>query len=125
MNTDIADLALCKELYTLSEWSDTHHYYLGDEILSRSPRQSDLHPPTLTENDCAPAYNLGYLLRKLPPKTEIVRALDTKYFAIHRIWTAQGVDQIEYISKADTPENAAANLCIELFQQKILIRGKA
>ena len=61
---------LCKAVYIMTGWSDTDSYFLGEEIIHRTPRQSDLHPPTLTEDDCSPRYTSDYLLEKLPKRIE-------------------------------------------------------
>lgn len=63
-------------------------------------------------------YSLGYLLRKLPGVK--LEQIDKDY------WNAQtsyddGTEIPDYKScDADTPEDAAALLCIELFKQGVL-----
>ena len=103
-----ASLELCKELYELSGWVDTeicHHEYEDGNTLP------------ITHN---PAYDLGYLLRKLP--SGVFLAKGKRY----RIWnddtnnyTWAGSEKLDPID-ADTPEDAACKLAIELFKEGVL-----
>ena len=92
------------ELYKLSGWETS---------------EDKIHGPM----NC-PEYPLGYLLRKLPTKYNN-EALEL--FVIGNRWTCQyddgGIEDNEYpTAKADTPEDAACKLAIELFKQGILVR---
>jgi hypothetical protein len=62
-----------------------------------------------------PAYDLGYLLRKLPQPYSIMA------YSTGRLVAVQG----EVTATADTPEDAAAKLAIELFKQGILTRSES
>ena len=91
MNT--ASLELCKELFELSGWDGTayeHELLNGKHYTRTLPVKEMTH---FDQNTYIPAYDLGYLLRKLPPS----------------------------IQRADTPEDAASKLAIELFKQKRVI----
>lgn len=97
-----ASLELCKELYRVSG-----HTWLTED-----------HRP---EYVAAPAYDLGYLLRKLPEFGKNIY-----WHTYHKNWCAAYEHTDEdgcqtLIHKvADTPEDAACELAIELFKQGIL-----
>lgn len=106
---NVANLSLCKELYELSGWDETYH----------------LHPD---ENSNAykasPAYDLGYLLRKLPWNLE---APYGKYCSAHMYLNKQKshyrvgyLFYSQYNQTANMPEDALCKLAIELFKQEIL-----
>lgn len=99
MNT--ASLELCRELYELSGWGE------------------DGNQPDAWHDISTPAYDLGYLLRKLPGRTSIIKLIDN-YIAIHdepsQIFNAD----FGYKFVADTPEDAAAGLAIELLKTGVL-----
>lgn len=104
MNT--ASLELCKELYELSGWENTayaYHRHAG-ELLRNANNKGD-----------TPAYTLGYMLRKLPTRCYVG-------FDI-----GEGVVQASFFDgdeqqffEADTPEDAACKLAIELIKQGVL-----
>lgn len=103
----VANLELCKELYVVSGWSDPHapSHYTDDRDFVCS------------------MYTLGYLLRKLP------RVLDTSFkgrisqlrMTASNIY-GYGFDYPDtgYNAHSQSPEDAAARLCIELIKQNIL-----
>lgn len=128
MNT--ASLELSKELYELSggkllsEWGSTYFYYTPD---GGSSTGHTVIVGTRSTVDI-PAYDLGYLLRKLPPIVTLKSRAGGR-------WSAQLVkgqlvysyqEQKDEIKKwevertADTPEDAACKLAIELFKQGVL-----
>lgn len=129
---DVASLKLCEELHELSGWGGTpcnyHEAYLTKEMLVipsgfgnlRLNRDGPI-------NHISPAYTLGYLLRKLPQYSGGMafslthcRVDDTKDF-----WTAAyPLSNTYQTGVAETPEDAAAKLCIELFKSGILERSK-
>ncbi len=122
---EVAALSLCEELYKLSGWDDTHAYYdNGDDDLTFNGAQGYegqveefYNHPDNSWGDI-PAYELGYLLRKLPRKVDDRPTLWST--------TDDGKWQIEYYlnkqltTQADTPEDAAAKLCIKLIKQNII-----
>lgn len=125
---NVASLERCGELYKLSGWEFGHMRY-------------DLTHRSLGVNDGdykgkVPAYDLGYLLRKLPAHFNtgdargafefFLKTTGREWFAgynkpelgkwlydnNHGVW--------ETPCSADTPEDAAAGLAIQLFKQGIL-----
>lgn len=99
--SDVASLELCRELHELSGWEDVDQF-------SRKPGFVQKPMGSL------PLYDLGYLLRKLPPQTRLFKARESTY------GIAIGTMVEKYKQFADTPEDAAAKLAIELFKQGIL-----
>lgn len=143
---NVASLELCKELYEVSGWGDypdrthfTWREFEGKTTGSNwtSPEEDysagwidpfDGRRPTgITHHisHVSPAYDLAYLLRKLPPVIK-----DTRLYLVNfntRGWAAMYTKTDPgtlYKKDADTPENALAQLAIELFEQKILTPGK-
>lgn len=95
---DSASPELCKTLYELSGWEPSPGVTKGDNHW--------------------PAYNLGYLLRKLPEQVELKSYFDGSWDCRHidtdEAWGVNGR------MNGDTPEDATAKLAIELFKQGIL-----
>lgn len=126
---NVANLELCKELYELSGWDLDDYWFLWEDTYG-----IDLHEyghvvkpkttiPTGRGRKIVPAYDLGYLLRKLPKgsyiqvgKTGRCTASTGNAFHTEAPW-------VVYKEHGDTPEDAAAKLCIELIKQDIL-KGK-
>lgn len=121
---NVAAPLLCKELYKLSHWGEfgstgddlpSLWYEFGINIKSRS----DIGSGTIYLNS-HPAYDLGYLLRKLPMswvKHAVVEGGEHFYLAEYLL----GNDpQHSLGSGGNTPEDAAAKLCIELIKENIL-----
>jgi hypothetical protein len=121
---NVASLELCEELYGLSDWFDTYaKYYELDRIPQLLPSITIGNEPLGVHQLVmkAPAYSLDYLLRQLPNKRVKLR----NYSDGH--WKCQYTLDIgrhvkDYIEHADTPEDAAAKLAIELFKQGVLTR---
>lgn len=93
---NVASPDLSQELYELSNWCP-------------SERCNGIHYAT-----SPPSYDLGYVLRKLPPGSRVFRATNGSWAAVRSshakaTWT-------------ETPEDAAAKLAIELFKQGILTK---
>lgn len=122
---NVATLANCKELYELSGWKPSHWWaWYGHREVDTKYEVLD---HTTAETIC-PAYDLGYLLRKLPEYQDgdlTVRQ--------HRYeWQAgYGFDGVVFLgiwngtnleASGDTPEDAACKLAIELFKQGVLNR---
>jgi hypothetical protein len=111
---NVANFELCQELYELSGWLtgvDGNCYV----SLTGERRGFEVRPLTDTGNDrvpICPAYDLGYLLRRLPIGNVLTSVEDK--------WIASSSPEV---MTADTPEDAAANLAIELIKQGILPRG--
>lgn len=120
---NVANLELCKELYELSGWEDTRHYW--HYISAHEEYELDNGDP----NDRYPAYDLSYLLWKLPK--EIDRKLLEVRACVENRTTMEGwlafyssMTNEGNMLKAfdDTPEDAACKLAIELFKLGILKR---
>ena len=70
----VASLELSRELYELSGWDDRRaiqYYWHGDDLDHVTVVDAEQHEP-----ECAvyPAYDLGYLLRKLPESTVVSKS---------------------------------------------------
>jgi hypothetical protein len=111
---NVASFELCQELYEMSGWLtgiDGSCYV----SLPGEGKHYEVRPLTDTGNDSiqiCPAYDLGYLLRKLPPGN-VLTSLDGEWIA----------STSPKVATAPLPEDAAAKLAIELFKQGILQRG--
>jgi hypothetical protein len=146
--TYTASLENCKRLYELSGWSQTRFAWSG----FKSPKIIDGRQNLTPEFNQYPAYDSGYLLRKLPDSIhnhehDFTTRFNTKkigenYFveySNHLWWrnnkgkfTRLGFDtshdDMAYMVKpicADTPEDALCKLSIRLFEQGILKRGES
>lgn len=125
--SNVASLELSKKLYELSGWNDAPFAY-DTSYADNWLRYIEDFPGDTRERrgvDIIPAYDLGYLLRKMP------RVDKDGIFAWVTVsngtndWTAYWEsDQGLYASRSgDTPEDVACKLAIELFNQGILTRG--
>lgn len=124
MNT--ASLELCKELYELSKWEDPSYWWNYDGRTSAPNGETDyrwyLEPkklPSHKSHYSHPAYDLGYLIRKLPLSSYIATrksggATASTGNAIHDGKTCCITE------RGATPENAACSLAIKLFQEGVL-----
>lgn len=110
MNT--ASLELCKELFEISGWNEDLEWHINRK------------PPAAEFSRIAPAYELGYLLRKLT--SDLHGKLDNiqvDYNCVDwRAYFKMDFGKDEMFTNADTPENALCKLAIELFKQGILKR---
>lgn len=126
---NVASLELCKELYDLSRWGLERNsgfegkYWVGTEqegfnlrLMKGVPAYSSTYP----------AYDLGYLLRKLPQGC-------CGLFQSKHTWVASYTDLLGkhplrkpiQSKQADTPEDAACKLAIELFKQGVLVKEES
>ena len=111
-----ASLELCEKLYELSGWKDTVMEW-GEHGLQFVEGINN------TANGFIPAYDLGYLLRKLPAMHPDTKApLVLAQFPYTKQWGCDYAFNIGFDNAkiADTPEDAACKLAIELFKQGIL-----
>lgn len=108
---NVASLELSKTLFELSRWSypGMLYYLLPDD---------DVVVGWLDGKDSVPAYDLGYLLRKLSTVPVKLRNKRTGQWAI--AFRTGGYNEKEYLAEADTPEDAACRLAIELFKKGVL-----
>lgn len=132
---NVASLALSKELYELSGWDDT-----GSHWISQAPNEylaPQTNYPTVSAHDdsigeypyfdkkICPAYNLEFLIRRLSNVevgNDTDNSEDGQYYAKRPNSTGQvdSNDKAGNLEFADTPEDAAAKLAIELIRQGIL-----
>lgn len=137
---NVASLENCEKLFKLSGWEVSDHYIqLHDpdapiELLS----EYDTRPDSKDYKILAPAYDLGYLLRKLPKPADldedlIYRQLDCgkpDYLFLGYMgndgWSCQyQIEESpleEMMGEAALPEDAACLLAIKLFEEGILTR---
>jgi hypothetical protein len=121
----VARLHLCRELYELSSWEYSRAWF--DQKKPWVSDYFDHNPPFI-----CPAYDLGYLLRKLPhhraSRAGAILNLHLSAVDTGRDWRAEytpgnyAVLESGLTGEADTPEDAATKLAIELFMQGILSR---
>lgn len=131
---NVSSLELSKRLYELSGWGATLH---PEETIDGEVFPQWVEVETLpawqggelvgdtffdgtTVEDTYPAYDLGYLIRKLP-HTSITRLDGSK----KHLYVADSFDMLNESRqsvqfRADTPEDAACKLAIALFEQGIL-----
>lgn len=136
---NVASLELCKKLYELVGWEDTLYYVyertdpkslvephlIGNSKMGITVRNASTGFDEDEYDILIPAYDLGYLLRKLPATIDsdclVVETLDGDWY-FHYLSDEYISDGRIYAS-AGTPENAAAHLAIELFRQGVLTRS--
>lgn len=134
---NVASLELSKELYELSGWDDS-----GIVICQSGSYREEYGPESdkgwfgYTEQEAVHhhggiyptyrAYDLGYLLRKLPQRSVEGRlGMDSEGIALGKptFYYANATGTYYTYGQADTYEDAAAKLAIELFKQGVLTRG--
>jgi len=122
-----ASLALCKELYELSGWIEVtyeHELVNGESYTTTLPVKEMEHGD---RNTYIPAYDLGFLLEKLPQNSWVgyVDTSGQRGYALAKTyaWNEKGTDIDRIVQcSADIPEDAACKLAIELFARGILKR---
>lgn len=117
---NVASQQLCKELYELSSWETDDGWDYAGKF-----RYGLFSSPHENPSRSVPAYDLGYLLRKLEPITEsgVLGRLYVEYardLATGMHYYAAFNSATLDAQPADTPEDAACKLAIELFKQGIL-----
>lgn len=117
----VASRELCSELHKLSGWYDVDMFYVKSftkkdeyknslwELENYSDYSEHMTKKEFSESNTAPAYDLGYLLRKLQPA---FNKMDKKTLSMNTI----------QICMWSIPEDRAAELAIELFKQGVLKR---
>lgn len=150
---NVTSLELSKELYEVSGWQVTNYWWrehlpnhnLNHTVLKEAMISDNLRFKANTEannrfreeNKFYPAYDLGYLMRKLPARLDLkdniswnltfwktIKDLEgnTQYSADYQA----GMSEKMLISKTwleqDMPENALAVLIIHLFKQGLLTK---
>lgn len=122
---NVTSKELCKELYELSGLNDTDYWYYDGSV--------DAYRGWVDHGtEFFPAYDLGYLLRKLPdeaglqnPRIEkgvfVQKQSTTTSFMQYRAAYQYGKVRSQY---AETPEDALCKLAIALFKANILVKGE-
>ncbi len=104
----VASLELCKELYELSGWEEPGANRFQIEVTTGG----------IIKTGCY--YSLGYLLRKLPDITITNSVADgSEPWHAGQYGYYDGIGWI-YDAYADTPEDAAAKLAIELIRKGVI-----
>lgn len=123
----VASLEFCKELYELSGWKPDGEVKMIDKWW-REPGPQPGGAQII--HYVAPKYDLGYLIRRLPKQIPYVGDCPAAVWFNKKLgkwqtgytWHVQGSDdntKSKYF-EADTPEDAACKLLLELFKQNIL-----
>ncbi len=136
---NVASLGLCKELYELSGWNDTSHTWsmhakdfdaglMDGMVIEGMPLEVERIPTVclrMGQKELAPAYDLGYLMRKLQNVLSASNQRDEFLLDdLYGTWTCRTTwNRYKNFSyEADTPEDAACKLVIELFKKRILTK---
>lgn len=130
----VASLENCKRLYELSGWDNSMLWYYQDYsqvlvLAAKLIHEGDFIP----SHKICPAYDLGYLLRKLPAKIDDDRYSDERgslgLWPVGDKWSLGYTDYEGLVTDetgetlditSDTPEDAACLLAIKLFEENIL-----
>ncbi len=122
---NVASLELCKELYELSGWHpvDIGQLYYTPRIGSDKKPQ----PQLGAGSKSTPAYDLGYLMRKLPRTIPFSASEISLRLEIQRSggWLAHYGIYDWKAAIASTPADATAKLAIALFEAGVLTKGDA
>jgi len=129
---NVAELSLCKELYALSGW-EPNNWFAGGDAQDTVAVSSVVIQQQFKSGLLEPAYDLGYLLRKLPSfiyseayeqKAWLWLRKNIKdwnaWYWVHDPKYGEGEVVSEHGKSAETPEDAACKLAIELFKQGVL-----
>jgi hypothetical protein len=117
---EVASLELSKRLYELSGWDDTR--LVHQELNGRRWVVEDevaLYPSY-------PAYELGYLIRKLPAvflkyySLTITKRVDDTYSCCYADAESYIANKGQMFTEADTAENTLGLLAIKLFEEGVL-----
>lgn len=115
---NVASLENCKELFELTRWYEDHdysHVQFKENGNWVTQLQRDIDFGDIWSS--YPAYDLGYLLRKLPPGTDL-RHINPA--SGNDYWAASFAHEEYYSGTADAPEDAACLLATELIKQGVL-----
>lgn len=121
---NVASLELSKELYELSGWGETHFVYARSSEYKQLKVLSSKSANTQDHTTHFPAYDLGYLLRKLPRELKNGAYLQMTPSPDEE-WEFGYAEYGEIPNgnpqaSSDTPEDAACSLAIELIKQGVL-----
>ena len=124
---NVSNLENSKRLYELSGWDSTEFWYWNGKATN------DIAPETLEwgkenyKENCSPAYDAGFLLRKLPTNIEEAQFVNIGTGDEKEPWVAEYSPSLSVktiYAFADTPEDALCKLAIALFEQNILTRKR-
>lgn len=117
---NVASLELSIELFKLSGWEDC--YWSWTDFEADGKHDWELRPYIDQELDNYPAYDLGYLLRKLQAIDDGFRYAIITQDDFEPVWHANrtSANTVELQCEADTPEDAVCKLAIELLKQGVL-----
>lgn len=123
-----ASRPLSQELYTLSGWDATYRRWVPGLGHAANPDEAQRNRYKEDPNfPSAPAYDLGMLLRMLADEENLAKLAlcRCEHQDGSRNWGIEVQDQSnvfgpKIFAYADSPEDAAATLAIDLFKQGIL-----
>lgn len=110
---NVTNIELSKELYELSGWEDGARLPWYCWVEAHQTYDIDNGVPKF------PAYDLGFLLRKLPSSIHVYRTKSGEGRATGHDSPPNFITTV----KGDTPEDATAKVAIELFKQGILSKA--
>jgi hypothetical protein len=130
----VASLSDCRELFALSGWGDTEWSYYCDEAHDDTPALNLSEPLKVVGgvgyyDHRYPAYDLGYLVRKLP--VHYLQKFGNESYVARWVYPAPTREQIELgthhiIGHSRTsPENALCRLAVNLFEAGVLMARSA
>lgn len=125
----VASLEPCAKLYELSGWCDSGYCWAEAAKGWKLEHCNPFDNYGMTKQwGCVTAYDLGYLLRRLPAGTYVRKNIQEpqksggNYKGKFTASVNSRATLKNYNEYADTPEDATAKLCIELFKQGILTK---
>lgn len=118
----VCSLELAKELFELSGWKGVNAFYASDSWIG-FVRQEGYNPQvgmieTVTPDNCIPAYDLGYLLRKLPHGSYVAIRKDGATASTGNYNSGQ--NPFPYTVQSDTLEDAVCSLAILLIKEGVV-----
>lgn len=132
---NVASEDLSRELHELSGWDDTLYFryertdpnstvplkLIGNGNMGMTVNNASTGFTVDKYDQLVPAYDLGFLLRRLPLQTRLTRGA-RGYSALYSNAYTRMPDEtpVSAQGKADTPEDAVAKLCIALFKAGLL-----
>lgn len=114
---NVASKELCERLYELSGWAGTDEQHHGEQYMDIRSGEFD--------ERLVPAYDLGYLLRKLPHAAPNMRGTISYWLGLtagHDSEWFAWYDGTTYQAYGETPEDAATKLAMALFEQGVLTK---
>ena len=121
---NVSRLENSKRLYELSGWKDQKDWWVQDPADSEqlNSRLESTYYPEEYSIRVAPAYDLGYLMRKLQSihlkDTDTEHGIHLRYKTEREQWR-MNISFVDGVG-ADTPEDAVVLLAIKLFEEGIL-----